>query len=560
MRTLLSILVAIAIAGPARAQDAAKVTDKALKQAIRDKKTKSVDAAIRDLLVANSPEAMKILLAAAAAPPTPPKDQLPGEDAWWQESYFTILNAAASFTEPAALAELSDFMLKTKGKAVARDAMSAVTNHGQREIVAVCLKILEAGTDDLKIVAVDHLLAIADRAAVDPLIKALRANEKSTGDLKARIGKALTILTGQDYGDSATNWEGWWGAHQGQDLEIKETSGGSTGTVTDGLDRSRLTEFEMLKKTGKLLVICAGEKCKCGKNHDLDHIELITSKMGLTTETITKDEFDKRDDLKLNDFVAILGNCTHIREHCACPLCKPGKYSGNRLFQCECPKNEHIPVKYVMGDRGVAKIRKYVEGGGYLFAEDWCMEDFVEKAFGEYVAHGSVRPQDEAVPVMPKAGASSHPYLRKIFFRPAKETRGTVTENDIAKVAHTWKIDKETRTIKVKDPSAVTVLLTSPELAKAAMGDDAVAVTWGVAPTATKGGSGNAKKDVSTGPAPEQDRKKMAGGRVLYVLSHFGKQDSQEDEFALQNLLVNFLVEANERRGTFQPAPPSPNK
>jgi hypothetical protein len=213
-----------------------------------------------------------------------------------------------------------------------------------------------------------------------------------------------------------------------------------------------------------------------------------------------------------------------------------------------------------MGEKGIAKIKKYVEGGGYLFAEDWCMEDFVEKAFGDYVAHGSIRPQDEAVPVMPKAGAASHPYLKKIFFKPPKETRDTVSETDLDKVAHKWKIDKETRTIKVKDPAAVTVLLTSPELGKAAMGDDAVAVTWGVTPTASKGGSGNSKKDVSTGPVPEQDRKKMTGGRVLYVLSHFGKQDSQEDEFALQNLLINFLVEANERRGTFQPAPPAPKK
>lgn len=210
-------------------------------------------------------------------------------------------------------------------------------------------------------------------------------------------------------------------------------------------------------------------------------------------------------------------------------------------------------MRYVLGEKGIAKIKKYVEGGGYLFAEDWCMEDFVEKAFGDYVTHGSIRPQDEAVPVMPKAGAASHPYLRKIFFRPPRETRDTVSETDLDKISHKWKIDKETRTIKVKDPAAVTTLLTSPELAKATSGDDAVAVTFGVSPGAAKNAP---KPQVATGP--EQDRKKMTGGRVLYVLSHFGKQDSQEDEFALQNLLVNFLVEANERRGSY--VPPAPAK
>ena len=45
----------------------------------------------------------------------------------------------------------------------------------------------------------------------------------------------------------------------------------------------------------------------------------------------------------------------------------------------------------------------------------------------------------------------------------------------------------------------------------------------------------------------------MTGGRVLYVLSHFGKQESNEDEYALQNLLINFLVEAADRRGRFAP-------
>ena len=33
-----------------------------------------------------------------------------------------------------------------------------------------------------------------------------------------------------------------------------------------------------------------------------------------------------------------------------------------------------------------------------------------------------------------------------------------------------------------------------------------------------------------------------------HVLSHFGKQNSEDDEFALQNLMLNFLIEANERR------------
>ncbi len=211
-------------------------------------------------------------------------------------------------------------------------------------------------------------------------------------------------------------------------------------------------------------------------------------------------------------------------------------------------------MRYVLGEKGVAKIKKYVEGGGYLFSEDWCMEDFLERAFGDYVTHGSTRPEDESVAVLPKAGAASHPYLRKIFFRPPAEgARGTVTESDLEKIAHTWKIDKETRTIRVKDGKRVVTLLTSPVLEKTAQGDDAVAVTFEVSPDAKKPAS------VSTGEI-SQDRRKMTGGRVLYVLSHFGKQNSEKDEYALQNLLVNFLVEANERRGAFAPPAAAPKK
>ncbi len=208
-------------------------------------------------------------------------------------------------------------------------------------------------------------------------------------------------------------------------------------------------------------------------------------------------------------------------------------------------------MRYVLGDKGLAKIKKYLENGGYLFAEDWCMEDFLGKAFPDLVTHGGVRPQDEEVPVLPKAGAATHPYLKKIFFKPPTVKQGTVTETDLEKISHTWKIDKETRTIRIKDPKRVVTLLSSPHLEKYAQGDDAVAVTF----LAGKGKEAAAPA-VSTGGEVQQDRSKMAGGRVLYVLSHFGKQKSASDEYSLQNLLINFLVEANERRGAY--APPAP--
>jgi len=315
---------------------------------------------------------------------------------------------------------------------------------------------------------------------------------------------------------------------------------------------------ERLLKSAKVLVLGAASGCKCGHDHDLDHIDKVTQQMGLKTEVVNKLEFEKMDDSKLFEYVAVLGNCTHIREHCVCPLCKPGPYSKDRLFQCVCPENKHENAKYTLSEKGCQKLRRYVEAGGYLFAEDWAMEDYVQKAFSEYVIIGTVRPKDETVSVFPKAGASSHPYLKKIFSAPPSDRQKgmTVTSDDLDKIAHQWKIDKETRTVHVRDAARVVTLLTSPDLQKNANGDDAVAITFGVEPTPTGGGS-KKNASVSTGAELSQDRKTMKGGRVVYVLSHFGKQESTSDEHSLQNLLINFLVEANERRGT-GPAGPAP--
>jgi hypothetical protein len=554
MRTLIGVLALLGASGALAAQDL-KPVEKALSQALKENNRKGVESAAAQLLTAGSPEAMKVLLNAIAKQPLlDPKKEKDADDGAAGECHFTLLNAAASFSDAAALGAFADFILAQKAKPVSRDAMAAVCNHANKPLLPLCFRVLEGGTDDLKLMALDQIISLGDKTSVEPLIRAMKANEKNAGGVLLRIGRALTIFTGQDYADSVTNWTGWWEANKDKDWEVKPAStGGSTGTVTDTLDRARMTEVERLQKTAKVLVLGAGNGCKCGHDHDLDHIERVTEQMGLKTETVNKTEFEKMDDAKLAEFIAILGNCTMIREHCVCPLCKPGEYFKDRLQKCVCPKDQHENASYRLSDKGVQKIRKYVENGGYLFAEDWAMEDYVQKAFPEFVIIGPIRPKDETVTVFPKAGSSSHPYLKKIFAAPPREREKgvTITEDELDKIAHTWKIDKETRCIHVRDAERVVVLLTSPELKKTANGDEAVAVTWGVDPVAS-GGKGTAKKNAavaSGGGTLSHDRKAMTGGRVVYVLSHFGKQGSTSDEHSLQNLLINFLVEANERRG-----------
>ncbi len=208
-----------------------------------------------------------------------------------------------------------------------------------------------------------------------------------------------------------------------------------------------------------------------------------------------------------------------------------------------------------MGPAGLDKIKRYVDGGGYLFTEDWALKDILAQRFKEYVDMGPYIAQME-VNISPKPGAMSHPYLRNIFqrLRPKKkelaDKGGTVAEGpespDFERIDHTWIIDNESPAIKIVNKSKVSVLIFSKDVGIAA-GDkasDAVAVTFIVSP---KGGAPN--DPVATGAPIEQDRTKMVGGRVLHVLSHLGHQKTRSDEFTIQNLLLNFLIEASERRG-----------
>ena len=103
-----------------------------------------------------------------------------------------------------------------------------------------------------------------------------------------------------------------------------------------------------------------------------------------------------------------------------------------------------------------------------------------------------------------------------------------------------WVIDAVSYTIKY-DPKKVIVLIEAPELKKIYK-DEAVAVTfsYGTPPA-------QERTSVTTGGVYEE-LPKMKGGKVLHVLSHFRTQGTKNDEFAIQNMLLNFLIEAKDRK------------
>ena len=96
-----------------------------------------------------------------------------------------------------------------------------------------------------------------------------------------------------------------------------------------------------------------------------------------------------------------------------------------------------------------------------------------------------------------------------------------IEDPDIRLVDHRWKIDKESPSLDIRSKK-VEVLVDSEELLKMC-GEGAVAITFPV-----------------------------KRGRVLHVLSHFGKQSSSDNEATIENILVNFLLQVRIRAGVLR--------
>jgi hypothetical protein len=536
-------LAVLALPGLLGAQDDLAAAEKEFKSALQMQAGKPMEDAIKGLLKINSPAAAKVVLGGL---------RVQGET----EVYWMIVNGAAAFTSTSALKEVTAHILANKTSPVARDLVSGLHGNSSPACETALIEILKEGNADLQILAVEHMMDVGEKSTVDAVIAALKQDVRNP-ELSRRLFRVLNVLCKETYGETLSNWEGWWNANKHKPwselrAQPQGTKGG-TGTVCDELGKHRDSEYEKLK-TGKVLVIGAKTGCKCKQPHDLDNIERMCERMRLQVDVKTKLEF-ARESVKLDDYVAILCNCTHLEVHCCCPKCRKGGGgdAGLRLVRCPNCDCGHPSASYVMGPAGLNKIRKYVDDGGYLFTEDWALREILSTKFKEFVETGEFVKSDMEVSIFPKQGAGTHPYLRKIFSRlrpkPPEKAGSTKAEDspaDFERLDHTWKIDRDSPTIKIKDKARVTTLIYSKDVGALAGGNgsDAVAVTFIVSPKGQP-----AADPVATGAPIEQDRTKMSGGRVLHVMSHFGKQKNLTDEYTIQNLLINFLIEASERKG-----------
>jgi hypothetical protein len=153
----------------------------------------------------------------------------------------------------------------------------------------------------------------------------------------------------------------------------------------------------------------------------------------------------------------------------------------------------------------VENIRKFVATGGYLFTSDWGLS-ILERSFPGTVKNGgNIGPR--TVSLRPNAGVKGG-LLDEVFYEGPKT--GTVVSRKLL-----WEIDSGSYAIRIEKPT-VEVLVETPDVAR----HSAVAVAF----------------------TPEK-----SSGKVLHILSHFEKQATRQGDYALQNLLVNFLAERSKK-------------
>lgn len=150
----------------------------------------------------------------------------------------------------------------------------------------------------------------------------------------------------------------------------------------------------------------------------------------------------------------------------------------------------------------VENIRAFVASGGYVFSSDWGLT-IVERAFpGTIKNGGNIGPR--TVSLRPRPGTKSM-LLDEVFPKSGAPSRRLL-----------WEVDSASYMIKIEKPSLVEVLVETGDVVR----NSAVAVAV----------------------SPEK-----SAGKVLHILSHFQRQATKQGDYALQNLLLNFLLERIKR-------------
>lgn len=534
----LAVFLALSVAGVvgAGAVSAGDDLAKKLTDALKAKDNRAVEDACDELVQKDTKEALLVLLA-----------QVSKADG---AAYWSIVTGAASFKSPALLEELGHQIVTLQGnaKSPSGDLLFSLQNSPRREIVAPLAHVLEKGRYELQLMAANGLALIREPASVDAVLAAWKREEKADAELARRLQGAFVSLTSQTV-DDVKAAEAWWKDHRAEALPSDKP-----------VERPRDREWKTVEKapSARIVVLSSDRRevddRDCFDN-DFDKIQEIVERRKIPHTVVAKHAFEKDPDKFLKEAAALLVNCNRIQQYCVCVPCLDGvvkKQNQQNRFTVDCDPNckVHKMVSHRLSAKSLAAIKKWVETeGGFLYSEDWGILELLQSSWPDKVGSGTIdkglekpiliRGYDQKTKallphfdmrVTPAKGTTSHPLMRGVW--QMLEASTVLPERE-------WRIDDESPAIEVRDKKEVIVLFESEALAPFTRGNTAVAITF------RPGGKAKAGTEPTRGTG---EWLLARSGRVLHTLSHFGKQSSTQDGEALENLLVNFLLEAGRRK------------
>jgi hypothetical protein len=478
MRKLLALAVVFGVAGFVFADDRAEA-EKRLDAAITAQNKDQVKTALHDATSAGDVRAAKVIIAEAL--------KLRGLGV-----HEELLAAIKGISDEAGVKELADAAKKNPQADLRYLLVEGLAQHASETAQHAVFDGLDDKDDQVSTIAARSVRQIKTPDCLERLMARLEKAESKPQEatLAREIQGALKAITGQDL-SFAAEWKSWWQSHKAgwtppSAADAAKADGEGTTSV-DRLKKIRPEDAHTIERLGDDDIIVV-------KGHS-DQISDVLKAIKINHKEIAPEDVAKT---KLDPKSILVLNC------------------NSRL-------NPY-------GESEFAKIREFVDRGGYLFTSDWQLEFLFPKVF-EGSIHLDKKVGKDALTVPIVAAAPRHPLMRDVF------PMGTWDAT-----AFSWHIDSHSELIKIDSPG-VTVLVKSPELEQKFQ-NGAVAVTFRWHNGAVVTGQGGTQK-TATGGSGGKAHAPQQGGCVLHVLGHFKHQKDKDsgDHFALQQLLLNFILE-----------------
>jgi hypothetical protein len=389
------------------------------------------------------------------------------------------------------------------------------------EVVVELIKDASLPTD-IRIVMIEESAKRKIKDAIPALIDTLRAEEKKSPpkkddpkkkgngkapELGSQISEvaratrtALVTLTDKVLAD-ADAYASWWGTSKDA-FVVPGRKADGTGAVTK-LAGSTVVRYENLKKT-----LTKEEVVVIPDGNFTDNVRKVLESVQVPF-SVVKNE-GKPQEKELAKAKVLLVDC-----------------DGGYFIRWYA--DPQIPNK--MTDKAARMyeyVKKRVEDGMYLVTTDWCLRDVVNICFGEMAQPTSIKDSiDGRFRVWPPKGLAASPLMKDVWIETqlsyGKKSE-PIVEKEIAKLVNAKRMIREWHqesgncfVKEVTGKGAETIAL-SPDLGKKC-GYPVIGFVY-----------------------------PYGRGKVLQIQAHFVQQsDGKTDNFALQKLLLNFILEAQDQ-------------